>query len=141
MRDAFTFGLAYAAYLMLCGQVLWHLRQRGPRWLSLLLACTAAAHVALVWHGRFEWSLGYAWSKNPAAFVVFHAALALVIAGAVLPYRWSRASILIAFPVVTFGALGAVWRNDAVVGYRWPVAGASGLTFIGAMWLLARRVR
>jgi hypothetical protein len=138
MLEYVTFALAYSAYLLLCGQALLHLRGRGPRWLALLLAATAVAHVALVWHGSFAWSIGRAWSGSPAACLIFHTALALIVAAALVPLRWTAWCTWLAWPIVTLGALGAVLRRAVVAQYLWPVAIACGATLACGIWLFVR---
>ena len=139
MLEHVTFGLAYGAYVLLCAQAILHLRGSGPRWLSLLLAATATTHVALVWQNSFAWSLTYAWSENPAAFLIFHTALALIVSAALSPAPWSARCIWIAWPIVTLGALGAVLPREVVAHYFWPVVAACGVTLVVGAGLVARR--
>lgn len=138
MLQPITFPLAYAAYLMLCGQTLLHLRARGPRWLSVLLAVTATTHVALVWHHSFDWSVRHAWSGSPAALLIFHTALALIIVAALTPAPWSGRLTILAWPIVTLGATGAVLRREVVAHYFWPVVLAAGVTLACGAWRLCR---
>ncbi|MCI0684087.1 MAG: hypothetical protein L0Y71_18415 [Gemmataceae bacterium] len=141
MIEAITFGLAYAAYVLLCGRTLLGMVRQGPaaRPVTLTLAAVAVAHVALVWHHRLEWSLVGAWSRNPPAFVIFHTALLLIVAGALATPRWSTRLIWLAFPIVSAGALGAVFRREVVAPYRWPVVAAFAVTVVWGSWLAVRR--
>ena len=137
-----TFGLAYAAYLMLCLQTLLQLQGRGTRLMSFLLAATATAHVALVWHGSFHWSLRHAWTGSPAGFLIFHSALALIIASTCTPAPWNARCTLFAWPIVTVGALGAVLQREVVAHYLWPVAIACAITLVcgaGLTWRSKRQ--
>ncbi len=79
-EDAVVFGLAGTGYILLAKDTA--LRVSGRRWpaLGILTALVILAHVALVWALRFEWSLPRAWEKSPAAFLVFHTALLLILA-------------------------------------------------------------
>jgi hypothetical protein len=38
MLERITFGLAFAAYLLFCSQMILHLSGLGPRWLTAILA-------------------------------------------------------------------------------------------------------
>jgi hypothetical protein len=138
-----TFGLAYSAYLLLCLQALLHMRGQSSRWLSSLTITTAIAHVALVWHSSFSWSLSYAWSEGPAAFLIFHTALSLIIAAAHASPPWNARSTWLAWAIVTVGAMGAVLRREVVEHYMWPVAIAGGVTLVGygLLWRSSRPLR
>lgn len=144
MSDALTFALAYTAYGLLCARTLLGIVRPeglGAKRLTMALAAAALAHVALVWHYRLHWSLAEAWSRNPAAFVIFHTALLLIVAGASAAPPWSTRLIWLAFPIVTAGALGAVFRREIVAHYRWPVVAALAVTLLLGMSLMTRRRR
>ena len=81
-HDELTFGLALAGYALLAGDAA--ARSRGRRWraLTLATAVVVAAHVACVWGLRFDWSLDRMLAKGWAGFVLFHSALAAVLAAA-----------------------------------------------------------
>jgi len=80
--DLLTFGLAFAAYVMLCGDVLAHAHGRPRRAFTIALAAVLAAHVGLVWGHRYGWSLDAAVASRWAGFAVFHAAFAMILAAA-----------------------------------------------------------
>ncbi|MCI0341870.1 MAG: hypothetical protein L0216_12090 [Planctomycetales bacterium] len=137
-----TFGLAYAGYLLLCGDVLLRTRRTPRRALTVLMFAVVATHVLLVWALRFGWSLDSALAKGPAGFVVFHGALAMLAGAAALREPWSGRLVLAAFPVVTAGALGAAFKYDFVSALRVPLLAALGLTValgIGALRARGRR--
>lgn len=139
--DHLTFALAYTGYLGLCAGVTAQAAGRLPRALTAATAAVVLAHVLLVWAVRYEWSPAVALAPTPARFVVFHTALGLLLAAAAAPARWSGRLVLLAFPVVTAGAAGAVLRRAEVAGYRWPVLGAAAVTVVVAGVLLGRGVR
>jgi hypothetical protein len=99
--------------------------------------------VALVWHSSFSWSLSYAWSEGPAAFLIFHTALSLIIAAAHASPPWNARSTWLAWAIVTVGAMGAVLRREVVEHYMWPVAIAGGVTLVGygLLWRSSRPLR
>jgi len=137
--DWLTFGLAFVGYALLCADAAARAWRRGSRVLTLATAAVVAAHVALVWALRFEGSFEIAISKGWAGFLIFHGALALLLAAAVAPTPWSGRLVLAAFPVVTLGALGAALKYDDVAILRIPLLAAFA-TAAGLM-LLARRRR
>jgi len=129
--DAVTFGLAVAAY----GSLALDAAMGVKRVLSIPTAVVAVTHVVLVWHGRFHWSLATATTRGWAGFIVFHSALALIVAAAAAPGRWAERCVYTAFPVVTVGAVSAVFRYDWVAAWRWPVVAIAAL---GATALVRR---
>jgi hypothetical protein len=141
MLDTLTFALAFAAYVLLaCRTVLW---AAGRAWrpLTVALAASALAHVALVWVWRFEGSLSTALAKGLAGFVIFHTALALILIGAVLHEPWSGRCLALAFPIVTAGAVGAAFKYDVVAGYRIPLLVVLAATVLGGLLLRHRFTR
>jgi hypothetical protein len=101
-------------------------------------------HVLLVWTVRYEWQFSAAVRNGYAGFIVFHAALAAILASCVVSARTARRLIIAAFAVVTAGAVGAVFRYDAVAIYRVPVmlvavAGLAGLVRVHVADRPARR--
>jgi hypothetical protein len=117
---------------------------RTSAWLrtsAVATAAIAAAHVWLVWSDRFGWSVRFAWEKSAAGFLIFHAALALLVAAAVAPEQWTRRLLLAAFPVVTLGAVGAVLRNEVVAMYRAPVVATAALAVVLSFVAWKRRAR
>jgi hypothetical protein len=88
-------------------------------------------HVLLVWV-RYEWRVAEAIRNGYLGFLLFHGALALIVASMFLADRTARILVWAAFATVSVGAIGAVWRYEVVAVYRAPVlltavAGAVGL--------------
>jgi hypothetical protein len=137
---ALVFVLAYVGYLLLGVTVACHFGKKPYRWLHVASAAVVLLHVFLVWDWRFHWSWDYAWEKSPAGFLLFHTALLLILTATILPLRWSRWCVLVAFPIVTTGALGATFRNEAVADYGWPLVAALLLT-VALCWYGYRRTR
>lgn len=129
-----TFGLAVAAY----GSLALDAGLGARRGVSIVTALLALAHVFLVWSRRFDWSLTAATARGWAGFLVFHCALALVVAAAAAPRPWAMRLVLAAFPVVTIGAVSAVFRYDFVAAWRWPVVVIAVLGTAGAIRRLKR---
>jgi hypothetical protein len=131
------FPLAIVGYAGLTATAVLSARGRVPIALWRATAAIIVAHVVLVWAVRYEWSLATATRNGYAGFLIFHAALALVIASVFLRER-AASLIGLAFCIVTAGALGAVFRYAEVAAYR-PVvivlaaAGAIGLPY-GWYW-------
>lgn len=128
--ELLTFGLATAAYASLALDVC----LGGRRGVSIATAVLALTHVFLVWHLRFEWSIAMATTRGWGGFVVFHAALGLIVAAAAAPAGWARRLVFTAFPIVSIGTVSAVFRYEFVAVWRWPViaiaaAGLAGLVF------------
>ena len=121
MSDSVIFGLAFAAYVVLGGGVMLSAWGRPARLLTVAAAVTASTHVALVWGFRFEGSLSAATEKGLAGFIVFHVALATLLAASLTPQPASRWLSWLAFAIVTAGAVGAAFKYDYVAGYRIPL--------------------
>jgi hypothetical protein len=119
-----VFGLAYAAYRLVCADVAARAWRKGGRWLTACTAFTAVAHVALVWIVRFEGSFEVALSRGWAGFAIFHVALALIVAASTAPGRWSGRLMLAAFPIVSLGAIGAAFKYEFVSVLRIPLIAA-----------------
>ena len=134
MLDTITFGLAFAAYVLVCARVVLYGCGRPGRPVSVAAAALALAHVGMVWGWRFQWSLDRAVEKGLAGFTVFHLALAGIVAAAIAPAPWAGRCSTAVFPVVTAGALGAVFRYDEVSLYRIPLVFAAGLTALLMAW-------
>ncbi|MCI0378901.1 MAG: hypothetical protein L0215_14940 [Gemmataceae bacterium] len=135
MRDHITFGLAYAGYVLLCINLVVHAARRPRRWLLWAMAVTISTHVFLIWHWRFEWVPAHAWDKSPAGFLIFHNALAVLIAATLTPQSWSGRLLFLALPIVSAGALGAAFRYDYVAQYQWPLVSALAVTVLLCIWL------
>jgi len=120
MLDQFTFLLAVAGYAGLAAMVAIG-RQPGAAVLRRVTAAAIVTHVALVWGARYGGSLAAATRNGYAGFLIFHAALVLIITS--LFVRDTRANLFsrVAFAIVTVGAIGAVFRYDVVAMHRIPV--------------------
>ncbi|MCD2197617.1 hypothetical protein LQ327_30025 [Actinomycetospora endophytica] len=127
---AVTFGLAFLGYLGLCAAAVGQVLGRASRRLIMITAAVVLGHVLLVWQVRYGWSVAAARAAGLAPVIVFHVALVLIVAAALAPGRWSKPLILLAFPVVTVGALGAVFGRQIVADYRWPVISVAGATVV-----------
>ncbi len=140
MEELITFGLAFIAYLMLASSVLLHAYGKLTRVLPVALAVTVSVHVGLVWALRFGWSISFALEKSVPGFVIFHGALALIIASTVARRPWMERLLLLAFPIVTAGASGAVFRYEYVEVYRYPLLVTALVTVVVYIrrWMKAR---
>src|SRR5262245_1567550 len=134
MQDAVTFGLAFAAYVLLGAGVVLQLWRRPPRVLTLAAAGLALVHVLLVWGWRFDWSTEMALAKGWTGFTIFHTALGVLLAAAVAPQPWSGRCTLAAFPIVSAGAIGAAFRYDFVGDYRMPLLAVLAATCAAGLW-------
>ena len=78
-------------------------------------------HVAMVWSLRYEWQFSQATRNGYAGFLMFHAALLMIVTSLFLAERHALWLVRLAFLVVSAGALGAVFLYDVVAIYRVPV--------------------
>ncbi len=136
--ERLTFLLAVIGYAGLTATAILAARGRLPIALWRGTAVVIAAHVALVWAIRYEWSLSQATRNGYAGFLVFHSALAVILTSLFLKNRAASALVRIAFVIVSLGAIGAVFRYSEVAVYRAPVlvlavAGAIGVA--RGVWL------
>lgn len=136
-----TFLLAPIGYAGLTLTAVMAARGRLPRVFWRAVVLVIVTHVTLVWHVRYEWQFSEATRNGYPGFLLFHGALAAILASVVSGERAARMLIIGAFAVVTAGAIGATFRYEVVAMYRIPVlalaiAGAAGL--LGAF--RARRV-
>lgn len=134
--DRLTFGLALLAYAALGLEVL-----RAPgrgRWLPAVVAALATAHVLCVWALRFEWSFERAFVGRIPGFVLFHAALGLILAA---PFARARSGLLarVAFGIVSVGAVAATFRYEVVHALRVPTLAIAVGTPVTALVLRRRR--
>lgn len=132
MLERITFLLAMAGYAGLTGTAALAALHRFPVRLWQCAALVICAHVALVWAVRYEWQLAAATRNGWLGFLVFHGALALILASLFVAQRAARVLVSLAFAIVSVGALGAVFRYEIVAIYRAPVialalAGVVGL--------------
>lgn len=144
LHDA-IFALAIAGYLLLGVCVVIQaangLRPRVGRWLAALLAGIVLAHVLGVWGVRFGWSIEEALRKGWAGFLVFHTALALILAAPLVPPRWTAGLLDAAFPIVSAGAVGAVLKYDVVADYQYAVFGILLLATGFVAWRVVQVIR
>ena len=136
-----TFALAYLGYVLLCVDVVLHASRRPLRLLTLAMLLVVVVHVGMVWGLRFGWSLEMALSKGWTGFIAFHVALVILIAASISAEPWSGRLLLIAFPIITLGAIVASFKYDFVAIYRWPLVIAALATTIIALsaWRSGRR--
>lgn len=104
-----------------------------PRRVVHATALIVVVHVLMVWALRYQWRFELAMRNGFTPFLVFHIALGLIVAAAFVDNLLSRRLLWTAFPVVTVGALGAVFTYDFVSQYRVPVVvlAATGIGGIG----------
>ena len=119
--ETLTFLLAMIGFAALAGSAVSAARGSLPRSLSAATASVVLVHVVLVWTFRYEGDIAQATRNGYAGFLIFHVALALIVAAPLLPPRPGRLATLVAFPIVCIGASGAVFRYDEVAIYRVPV--------------------
>ncbi len=132
-----TFLLAMLGYAGLTATVLWSARGRLPVGFWRAVALIIVVHVAMVWTVRYGGSFAQATRNGYAGFLMFHAALTMIVASVFVEDGRALWLIRIAFAVVTMGALGAVFIYDVVALYRIPVivcavAGTAGMARM--MW-------
>ncbi len=125
------FLTAILGYAGLSLTVLRSARGEVPVVLLRLTALIIAVHVALVWTFRYHGDLAAATRGGYAPFLVFHAALAMIAAAAVVGGRARLALVRLAFAIATLGALGAVFRRPEVAVYRAPVIACAALGMVG----------
>jgi hypothetical protein len=132
-HDDVTFGLAALGFVLLATDAARRWRGRRSRSLTLVTAAVITAHVLCVWAFRFDWSLAAMWQKSAVAFVIFHVALAGVLAATVAHEPWRNRLVTAAFVIVCTGALPAPFRYPEIAWLRWPLllvaAGAGGYAF------------
>jgi hypothetical protein len=143
LLEQLTFVLAMAGYAGLAATAVTAALHRLPIPFWRVVAAIIVAHVALVWAVRYEGSFAAATRNGYAGFLVFHAALGMIVLSVLAAERRARVLIFFAFAIVSAGALGAVFRYDVVAIYRVPVVltaalGAAGLA--RAYWLKRRRL-
>ena len=77
--------------------------------------------------------------KSLPGFAIFHTALLLILAAAVLPRRASDRCILLAFPIVSAGALPAPFRYPEVGWLAAPLLALFALTVAAAALAVRHR--
>jgi hypothetical protein len=116
--ERLTFLLAVVGYAGLTTTAVLSAYGRFPARIWRAAAVAILVHVVLVWVVRYEGQLAQAIRNGYAGFLLFHAALILVAVSLTVPERHARQLVWIAFAIVTPGAIGAVFRYEAVTGYR-----------------------
>lgn len=125
-------GLTYTAWATVNG------RFSKPMW--RLIAIVIVAHVVMVWMVRYSWKFDLAVRNGYLGFLLFHAALVIIVISTMVRDRLAHLLIHASFCVVTLGASGAVFLYDDVALYRIPVivcalAGGYGLIrHYAALW-------
>jgi hypothetical protein len=115
-----TFFLAVTGYvgLTVANVLAWSKPASSSRRLVQATAAVVFTHVVLVWTVRYDWQLDQATRNGYAGFLIFHTALALILAAAFASPRRADQLVRVVFPIVTLGALGAVFGDAAVTRYR-----------------------
>ena len=142
MLESMTFALAAVGYLGLTASAVAMTHGRAPMRFFRFVVAIISLHVALVWHVRYGWSIAQATRNGYVGFVLFHSALAALVIAAVARGPITRVLILMSFGLVTLGALGAVFMDEAAATWRVPIIlsaclGVGGLA--AALWL--RQIR
>ena len=130
MAERVTFLLAVIGYAGLTVSAVLAARGRVVPWLLRSTAVVVVTHVALVWTVRYGWSWAQATRDGYAGALIFHSALALIVASVFVAHRLATRLLITAFAIVSVGAVAAVFMDDAVAVYR-PVV--IGLAVIGAL--------
>lgn len=121
MLEQITFGLAFIGYAGLTATAVIAAHGRLPMRFWRATAVVVVVHVLLVWLVRYEWQFAEATRNGYAGFLLFHGALAMIVASVLTAERSARVLVWTAFAVVSAGAVGAVFRYDIVAPYRVPV--------------------
>lgn len=108
-------------YLGLTALAVLAANRRYSRQLTVLLALIILAHVFLVWAIRYDWQFTRATRHGYAGFLLFHGALLCLAGATALPPAWARALLMVAYFIVSAGAIGATFRYEVVAVYRIPV--------------------
>ena len=122
MLQFVTFLLAPVGYALLTLVAIRAASGRVPRALLQATAAIVLVHVVLVWTVHYGGAFSQATRNGYAGFILFHTALAGIVASVFLGDRMARRALIAAFAVVTVGALAAVFRYEVVALYRLPVA-------------------
>jgi hypothetical protein len=132
-----TFALAFVGYVGLTIAAVRAARDRplDRRWTATVVVITL--HVILVWAVRYGWRLAEAVRNGYAGFLLFHAALAMILSSLLVRTTVARMFVITAFGIVTVGAVGATLRYAIVAPYVLPVAVTAAygvLALVGAHW-------
>jgi hypothetical protein len=132
--EQLTFLLAVLGYAGLAATAVRSARGRLPVTLWRPTASVIVVHVLLVWTLRYDWQIAQATRNGYLGFVIFHAALMLIVTSLGVAERHARVLVWIAFGIVTPGALGAVFLYEVVAGYRVAVIAIAVAGLAGLGW-------
>lgn len=135
-----TFLLAMLGYAGLTATAVAGLYRAMPWAFWRATAAVIVVHVAMVWSVRYGWDFSLAVRNGWGGFLLFHGALAMILAATVAREPLARVLVRLSFLVVTAGALGAVALYEVVAIYRLPVAlcAVVGLGALGHRLVLPR---
>ena len=142
MLEFITFLLAPMGYAGLTLIAVQAARGAVPVGLLRGVAVVILSHVLLVWIVRYEGQLSEATRNGYIGFVLFHSTLVAIVASMFVGQRLACRLIVVAFGIVTLGAVGAVFRYDVVAIHRLPVVLCAILGIVGltrVYWLKRRR--
>lgn len=117
-----TFLLAMLGYAGLTATTVVGLSRPLPRTFWRATAAVIVVHVAMVWSVRYGFDPALAVRNGWGGFLLFHGALAMILASTVAAERAATVLVRLSFLVVSGGALGAVALYEVVAIYRLPVA-------------------
>jgi hypothetical protein len=117
-----TFLLAMLGYAGLTATTVAGLYRPLPRTFWRATALVIVVHVGMVWSVRYGFDPALAVRNGWGGFLLFHGALAMILASTVTAERMANVLVRLSFLVVSAGALGAVSLYEVVAIYRLPVA-------------------
>jgi len=131
--NSITFLLAMLGYGGLTVTLIFSRKGKIPFTFWRVVSLIILLHVFMIWTIHYEWSFSTAVRNGYSGFLIFHSALLMILISTFV--NKSRALILIRISsvVVTVGAVGAVFRYEAVQIYKLPViicALAIGVTLL-----------
>jgi hypothetical protein len=119
--ESITFLLAILGYAGLAAIAIFAASSKYWKSANVAVIVPIVFHVYLVWAYRYQWRISEATRNGPLGFIVFHAALMIIIATPFLSVRRALGLLIISFLTVSVGAFGAVFRYPVVEIYRIPV--------------------
>ena len=119
--ESITFLLAILGYTGLTANAIFASSSKYWKSANVAIIVPIAFHVYLVWAYRYQWQISEATRNGPLGFIIFHAALATIIATPFLSAKRAMGLLIISFLTVSVGACGAVFRYPVVEIYRIPV--------------------
>lgn len=132
--DLATFSLALVGYALLGLDLALRMHGRRPRGLSAATALVVLVHVVMVWHFRFGWSFNEAFVDRTGGFVMFHGALLLILIAPFVEPPTTLRLVVLAFAVVSLGAITASFKYEVVHWLRLPVIAVFVGSIAGAAW-------